>query len=105
MATDKPSRNEEEYFARREAELIEQRRSEAERQRVTAERESHFMKCPKCGAGLETEAYHHVDIDRCPECHGIWLDAGEIEALVGKDDDSFASGLFSSIWKLGGKRS
>ncbi len=40
--------------------------------------------CPKCGAELERCEYarcSQVMIDACPRCHGVWLDAGEIEAL------------------------
>jgi len=45
---DKPSKNEEEYFARRDAELLRQQRDAVHR-RDRAERRSHHMKCPKCG--------------------------------------------------------
>ena len=41
--TDKPSRSEEEFFARKEAELLKARRAEADRERADAERKSHFM--------------------------------------------------------------
>lgn len=83
--TDKPSRNEEEYFAKREAELLKARREAAERAAADAERRSHFMKCPKCGAGLHAESYHGVQVERCPECLGIWLDAGEAETMLKHD--------------------
>jgi Zn-finger nucleic acid-binding protein len=43
------------------------------------------MKCPKCGADLNTVDYHGVQVDRCPECDGVWFDAGEVESLVEKD--------------------
>jgi Zn-finger nucleic acid-binding protein len=25
-------------------------------------------------------------VDRCPDCHGLWLDAGEIELVVEHED-------------------
>ncbi len=40
--------------------------------------------CPKCNIEMEAREYarcSQVMIDVCPECHGIWLDKGEIEAL------------------------
>ncbi len=41
--TDTPSRNEEEFFALKEAELLKARRAEAERERAEAERKTHYM--------------------------------------------------------------
>lgn len=83
--TDKPSRNEEEYFARQEAERLEQNRAEVQRVTIESKRKSHYMKCPKCGADLSAVDYHGVQVDRCPECNGVWFDAGEVESLVKKD--------------------
>jgi uncharacterized protein len=77
----KPSRNEEEYFARLEAERIERKREEQARLNQDAERKSHYLRCPKCGGHLVTEEFHRVQVDRCPDCHGLWLDAGEIDAV------------------------
>jgi hypothetical protein len=45
------------------------------------------MKCPKCGGNLQGEAFHGLQIDRCPDCHGMWFDAGEIEMIL-KDEDA-----------------
>ncbi len=83
--TDKPSRNEEEYFARQEAERLEKSRAEVQRVTIESKRKSHYMKCPKCGADLSAVDYHGVQVDRCPECNGVWFDAGEVESLVKKD--------------------
>ena len=37
--------------------------------------------CPVDGATLLKEESHEIIIDRCPTCNGVWLDAGEIEAI------------------------
>jgi uncharacterized protein with PIN domain len=37
--------------------------------------------CPVDGAVLLKEYNNQIIIDRCPQCSGIWLDAGEIEAI------------------------
>jgi uncharacterized protein with PIN domain len=95
---DKPSRNEDEYFAKQSAELIKARRERAQGEAVSAERRSHFMKCPKCGADLTTEDYHGVQIDRCPECNGMWLDAGEAEELLAREDAGVIN-IFKSIMR------
>ncbi len=33
--------------------------------------------CPRCGCGLEEEAYRGSTIDLCPRCGGLWLDTEE----------------------------
>ncbi len=94
--TDKPSRNEEEYFARREAELVQERRVAAAEAAAEAERKSHYMKCPKCGHDLHTETYQGIEVDKCQVCQGIWFDAGEVNSLL-KQDQSAVSSLFKAI--------
>ena len=81
MTTDKPSRNEDEYFVKQEAELIRTQRAQAEAELRDAERRSHYMKCPKDGYDLASSLYHGVQIETCPHCGGMWLDAGEVEAV------------------------
>ncbi len=84
--TDKPSRNEDEYFAKANRELLEKKKAALASEQRAAERKSHHMKCPKCGADLTPEDMHGVQIDRCGECGGLWLDAGEIDALMQHED-------------------
>jgi hypothetical protein len=38
-------------------------------------KELHWMHCPKCGQELATETCDSVEIDVCPSCKGVWLDA------------------------------
>jgi uncharacterized protein len=92
MSTEqKPSRNEEEYFAKLEAERIERKRQEQAKLAQDAERKSHYMRCPKCGGQLITEEFHRVQIDRCPDCHGVWLDQGELDAVMTSEDKGLLS--------------
>ena len=84
--TEKPSQNEDEYFARQNAELLVRKRDELERQRAEAERRTHLMKCPKDGYDLAATVHHGVSIDVCPHCGGMWLDAGELEQLASHED-------------------
>jgi len=42
------------------------------------------MRCPKCRSDMRPVSYEGVEVDRCGACHGIWFDAGEAEALAGK---------------------
>lgn len=39
------------------------------------------MHCPKCGNSMRSVEIDGVEIDRCVECGGIWLDVGESELL------------------------
>ena len=86
MATDeKPSRNEEEYFARQEAELLKARRAQLDAERLKTARSQSLMKCPKDGSDLKEREFHHVKIDVCTQCKGVWLDPGELEILALQD--------------------
>lgn len=40
------------------------------------------MNCPRCQAALQKELADGVEVDRCPTCHGMWLDMLELEQLV-----------------------
>ena len=77
----RPSQNEDEYFLKQDAELARNLRARLDAERQSAERKSHFMKCPKCGADLKEVSREHVAVDVCGECGGLWLDAGELELL------------------------
>ena len=47
------------------------------------------MNCPACKEPMITMELDDVEIDYCLGCHGIWLDAGELEIFLdgaqGKD--------------------
>lgn len=78
----KPSESEEEYIARMEYE------------RLKRLKELHFMRCPKCGMDLIAIDYKGIEMDKCSECEGICLDAGELEA-VSKLEKFWLDKLFS----------
>ena len=81
----RPSDQEEEYFAK--VEIERRRKLEEERTKAVAEaernrlKELHYMRCPKCGMELHEIEYRGVKIDKCFQCEGLWLDAGELETL------------------------
>jgi Zn-finger nucleic acid-binding protein len=39
------------------------------------------MHCPRCNVELEVEQYKEIEIDRCPNCQGMWLDYPELDQL------------------------
>ena len=80
--TDKPSRNEDEYFAREEREKLERQRAAALKTAQETERKTHYMKCPMDGYDLITSVYHGVQIETCPHCGGAWLDPGDLDSVA-----------------------
>jgi hypothetical protein len=97
MSPEKPSKNEDEYFAKRDAELLQTARTEQVKRRETEEREKHKMKCPRCGGNLTTVQLHSVEVDICPEGHGTWLDAGELELLVKHEEPGLLRRVFADV--------
>lgn len=89
---EKPSRNEDEYFVRLDADLMKERRAKLDAEREKQERIAHYNKCPKCGCDLEEREHHGVKIDQCRECSGIWLDKGELEIIEEIDRHAPSSG-------------
>ena len=91
MEEKKPSKTEDEYFVKLDAELIKAQRAKLDAERAKAERDSHYMRCPKCGGQLKEVEFHHMKIDRCQDCGGIWLDKGEMEMLEHIDQSNIRS--------------
>ncbi|MGH7719630.1 MAG: zf-TFIIB domain-containing protein [Gemmatimonadaceae bacterium] len=82
MATDeKPSRNEEEYFLKLDAELIARQRAKRDAERADMERRASAMKCPRDGADLAEKDLERIKVDVCPKCNGVWFDGGELDLL------------------------
>jgi hypothetical protein len=103
MPTDeKPSRNEDEYFARQNADLIREMRAKLDADRKKAERSAHSGKCPRCGGSLKEQHVEDVKIDECEDCGGVWLDRGELDQLrrVNKAR-GVSGGVLGSIFKRG----
>ncbi len=47
------------------------------------------MQCPVDGATLLLSERQGVEIDYCPQCRGVWLDRGELDKLIQRDDDDW----------------
>jgi Zn finger protein HypA/HybF involved in hydrogenase expression len=98
----KPSEKEEEFFARMEFEKLKKLEMEKHEKFAPEEKkrlkELHYMRCPKCGMELIEIDYKGIKVDKCSECEGIWLDAGELE-VVSKLEKSAVDKLFSVFKK------
>src|SRR2546425_6556255 len=93
---EKPTQQEEEYFARLEFERrrkgLDERETQAaeeERQRILAVARG---RCPKCAGELIPVPYRGVELDKCSRCQGAWLDFGELDQVVA-EDSGFLSGV------------
>lgn len=94
MSINKPSHEEEEYFAKEDANrrhaLVVERAAQMRHEELEQLKATHWMHCPKCGFVLEPIKFKGVTIDKCFHCNGTFLDAGELETLAGKESDLLA---------------
>ncbi|MGD0037023.1 MAG: zf-TFIIB domain-containing protein, partial [Bacteroidota bacterium] len=44
------------------------------------------MLCPKCSSELRKELYRGIEVDKCVQCQGMWLDLQELDQL---EDEAF----------------
>ena len=79
----KPSQNENEYFARQDAEWIKAQRARLDAERLVKDSSATSgMRCPRCQGDLREDVHHSVRIDVCVNCRGVWLDRGEMHMLA-----------------------
>lgn len=98
---EKPSRNEDEYFARQNADLIKEMRAKLDADRKKSERQQQLI-CPRDGADLVETESEHVKVDSCPKCKGVWLDAGELEQLrLVNRQRGVTGGVLGSLFRRG----
>jgi uncharacterized protein len=45
------------------------------------------MNCPACQHPMIVLELDQIEIDYCSNCHGVWLDSGELELLLGDADE------------------
>jgi len=78
---------EDEYFFKKDQELVSKMREAADARKKKLEEEHHgkpyWMTCPKCGGALREETLENiVKVDRCSACDGIFFDQGELDLFV-----------------------
>jgi hypothetical protein len=99
--TIRPTRSEDEFFAREDAEKRRRSALEVQRETAVAERERlralHHMRCPKCGLGLQEVAFRGVQADLCFACGGVFLDRGEIDRIARPGEKGILSGLLEML--------
>ena len=58
------------------------------------------MNCPRCNSELAVENHQGIEVDRCSNCQGMWLDYGELDQLedtVFDQDELKGSLMFHSF--------
>ena len=88
---------EEEYFQRKEREALEKLRQQlpSEEAPVSHDEIAAVPSCPKCGETLEEILFQEIQVERCPECQGVWLDHGELERITNRE----SRGWLSHFWR------
>jgi Transcription factor zinc-finger len=66
------------YFAEHDRQLIEKLRAQLKR----VEKRAGEFRCPKCPGELHAYSFHNFILDKCNKCGGVWMDNGELEAVI-----------------------
>ncbi|MGH7965322.1 MAG: zf-TFIIB domain-containing protein [Candidatus Binatia bacterium] len=90
---DKGKADEDNYFARRDRELLEKLKQQQTAEGETALRQQALMRCPKDGDTLVTLQQRDVTVEECPTCQGMWLDRGELETLAKHENEGWLTRL------------
>ena len=72
---------ENEYFRRKEEELIQKLKAKIEAEEAGA------MNCPRCDGKLVETDFENVKIDVCNGCAGVWFDAGELAQVIDRNEN------------------
>jgi len=87
----KPTTIEDHHIWEQEQNLLRRKQQDAAELQKLRRKDLHWMHCPKCGQNLVTEHHGVVEIDLCPNCRGLWLDANELETILARESGFFQS--------------
>lgn len=91
--------NEEEYFYRKNKELIERKRQELEAKEAPEIRPPHWLKCPKCPGDMVETELAGIRVDQCSKCQGIYFDHGELDILIESSEPKGFLGAMKGLFK------
>lgn len=80
--------------------IAEQERKRREQAKEKAAAAAAHGTCPRDGSILSPRVEHGVNIEACPQCKGIWLDAGELEAILKQEDEALVTRWVRSLLKV-----
>ncbi len=59
------------------------------------------MNCPECRTELKLEKFNGIEVKKCPQCSGLWLELPEIDQLEDTvypyDDDTKGTRIFNTF--------
>src|SRR5262245_20262903 len=86
---EKEKAEEDRFFQRKDEQALERLRNAraAAKPGVAAD-------CPRDGTTLTAVDHSGVAVLECPNCHGMWLDPGELEIIAKREKDSWLSRIF-----------
>ncbi len=84
---------ENEYFHKKETEILEKMKHNAQESLV---QNCCKNRCPKCGEMIEPMTFRGVPLDKCPGCGGIWLGPKDLQMLAEKDHRTWFDRWFHS---------
>jgi Zn-finger nucleic acid-binding protein len=68
------------FFAERDRELIDRLKAQLKK----IEEQEIKLRCPKCPGHLDAYDFRGFILDRCDRCGGMWVDQGELTAIIRK---------------------
>ena len=76
-----PSRLEDEYFYKKDRELIDKMKEEERKKNDILERTQHYHKCSKCGHGMEERFREEISFLLCKNCECVHIAMSSLESL------------------------
>ncbi len=80
---------EDNYFARRDRELLDKMRTGQGGEAEAGSRPEISGRCPKCGVALRHRELRGVNVGECETCGGLWLEKGELETIAKGENDGW----------------
>jgi uncharacterized protein len=92
---EKERAEEDRFFAERDRALLDKIRAENDKSKSDTEKATAPRgRCPKCATPLVERTVTGVEIDECTTCLGVWLEAGELEALSKRESGGWIAQMF-----------
>jgi uncharacterized paraquat-inducible protein A len=58
-------------------------------------------RCPRCGKPLQEASYHHLQVQECPNCRGIWLGQDVLQKSRESKEGNWLQRLFEEFLLVG----
>ena len=88
---------EEAYFHRVNQALLDALRQQDTTKLEQTRQQYEQRHCPHCGKPLQETSYHHVQVQECPSCHGIWLDQDTLQKPREAKEGNWLQRLFEAF--------